>query len=225
MSKRRRVIRSGHALPNEAEHQMAESRLLGATAKFSGRAASPEPVPEAVPEPGPAIETQPEIPAEPKAVMRPKANDRPRPQRAPKTNAAPEAPPATKSKKKKNIRGFVVWLPAEVVRLKRVAKALGITVSYLEKALLKKASARYLALDHAKAVKDSPRLASNLDLRRAEGAGGFFANAYSDPDLVRSLRRKVNDPLDLISDARIIGATFRVYALDILTEFEKDLPE
>jgi hypothetical protein len=146
------------------------------------------------------------IQPEPKPVTQPSSE-------AQKTAVVEKSP-------KKNVRGFVVWLPSDIIRLKALSDRLGTTLSYLEKALMKTARTRYLALDLAAARSESPQLRPNLDLTRADGAGGLFVNAYSDPDILRALRSDINDPLDLIANARIIGALFRLYGLEALEGYE-----
>ncbi len=227
--KRGRVIRTGHALPNAAEHDMAKSRLERTTAQYAGRAA---PVRQ---DPQPEAPAPPETRAETAAPAKPKPRRKAAPDSAPARKPAPKAgagrqeaapqPPAETKRAKKNIRGFVVWLPVDIARMKTVAEHLGTSLGYLEKALMKKASARYLGLERATALKESRRLRAHLDLTRADGAGGIFVNAFSDPDIVRALRSDIRDPLDLIADARIIGALFRHYGLEILDGYEKDIPQ
>jgi hypothetical protein len=202
--KRSRVIRTAHALPNAAEHDKANSRLAGATARYASPAASDRQAPSAqAPVTG---EDRSRIQPEPKPVTQPSSE-------AQKTAVVEKSP-------KKNVRGFVVWLPSDIIRLKALSDRLGTTLSYLEKALMKTARTRYLALDLAAARSESPQLRPNLDLTRADGAGGLFVNAYSDPDILRALRSDINDPLDLIANARIIGALFRLYGLEALEGYE-----
>lgn len=214
--KRSRVVRTSHALPNAAEHAKASSRLAGATARYAGRS-TPEPhepriEPDAVaPELAPADEESPATSKRPQQTRRaqPKAAAR-------RASAAVEAgAPA-----KRNVRGFVVWLPDDMARLEALAVRLGTSADYLEKALMKQARKRYLNLDHASALRESKGLKTHLNLTRTDGSGGLFVNAYSNPDIVRALRADIGDPLDLIADARIIGALFRLYGLDALAFHE-----
>ncbi|MCA0851571.1 hypothetical protein [Salipiger thiooxidans] len=217
--KRSRVVRTSHALPNAAEHAKASSRLAGATARYAGRATpgAPEPVAEAKPEADTGV--TPDL--APAGKESPPGSRLPQPTRQPKSTArrGASAVDATTSAKK-NVRGFVVWLPADMARLEALAVRLGTSVDYLEKGLMKQARRRYLDLDHASALRDSTRLKTHLDLTRADGPGGLFVNAYSDPEIVRALRAEIGDPLDLIADARIIGALFRLYGLEALEIYE-----
>lgn len=218
--KRSRVVRTSHALPNAAEHAKASSRLAGSTARYAGRT-TPEPQ-EARIEPKPDADAGADVSPD----MAPASIERPagakRPQRARPKVAARQAAAAEEAgaPAKKNVRGFVVWLPADMARLEALAVRLGTSVDYLEKALMKQARKRYLDLDHASALRDSTRLKTHLDLTRTDGSGGLFVNAYSDPEIVRALRAEIGDPLDLIADARIIGALFRLYGLDALAVYE-----
>ncbi|MBR9840517.1 MAG: hypothetical protein GYB50_21870 [Rhodobacteraceae bacterium] len=219
--KRSRVVRTSHALPNAAEHAKASSRLAGATARYAGRATpgAPEPVAEVKPE----GDTGPTPDLAPAGKESPAGSRQPQPTRRaqPKSTARREASAVeTKTPAKKNVRGFVVWLPADMARLEALAVRLGTSVDYLEKGLMKQARRRYLDLDHASALRDSTRLKTHLELARADGSGGLFVNAYSDPEIVRALRADIDDPLDLIADARIIGALFRLYGLDALEAYE-----
>ncbi|SDF66918.1 hypothetical protein SAMN04488105_1462 [Salipiger thiooxidans] len=212
--KRSRVVRTSHALPNAAEHAKASSRLAGATARYAGRATPgpQEPVAEAEPEVDGNTGVSPDL--APAGEERPATSKRAQPKAVTRRGAAAEAPA------KKNVRGFVIWLPTDMARLEALAVRLGTSVDYLEKGLMKQARRRYLDLDHAAALRDSTRLKTHLDLTRAEGSGGLFVNAYSDPEIVRALRAEIGDPLDLIADARIIGALFRIYGLDALEAYE-----
>lgn len=219
--KRSRVVRTSHALPNAVEHAKASSRLAGATARYAGRATPgpQEPVAEAEPEVDAGVSPDlasagKESPVGPK---RPQPARRAQPKAAARRGAS--AVDATMPAKK-NVRGFVIWLPTDVARLEALAVRLGTSVDYLEKGLMKQARKRYLDLDHAAALRDSTRLKTHLELARADGSGGLFVNAYSDPEIVRALRADIGDPLDLIADARIIGALFRLYGLDALEIYE-----
>jgi hypothetical protein len=218
--KRSRVVRTSHALPNAAEHAKASSRLAGATARYAGRATpGPAPVAEVKPEADTGV--SPDLASagkeSPAGSRRPQPARRAQPKAAARRGAS--AVDAT-TPAKKNVRGFVVWLPADMARLEALAVRLSTSVDYLEKALMKRARKRYLDLDHAAALRDSTQLKTHLDLTRTEGAGGLFVNAYSDPEIVRALRADIGDPLDLIADARIIGALFRLYGLDALEIYE-----
>ena len=221
--KRSRVVRTSHALPNAAEHAKASSRLAGATARYAGRA-SPEPqeprtehTTDADASAGVSPDLAPAGKENSFGSRRPQRAQRAQPMAAARRAAAPEEAGAPA---KKNVRGFVVWLPADMARLEALALGLGTSVHYLEKALMKQARKRYLSLDHASALRDSNRLKTHLNLTRTEGSGGLFVNAYSDPEIVRALRAEIGDPLDLIADARIIGALFRLYGLDALAVYE-----
>ncbi|WP_226628898.1 hypothetical protein [Alloyangia pacifica] len=221
--KRSRVVRTSHALPNAAEHAKASSRLAGSTARYAARA-TPEPQEPRI-EPKPDADASADVTPDlaptgkesPAGSMRPQPRRRAQPKAAARQAAAAEEAGAPA---KKNVRGFVVWLPADMARLEALAVRLGTSVDYLEKALMKQARKRYLGLDHASALRDSKRLKTHLNLTRAEGSGGLFVNAYSDPEIVRALRAEIGDPLDLIADARIIGALFRLYGLDTLAAYE-----
>ncbi|NDW01097.1 hypothetical protein [Salipiger sp. PrR002] len=218
--KRSRVVRTSHALPNAAEHAKASSRLAGATARYAGRA-TPEPQ-EPKGEPDANAGVSPAL--APASKESPATSKRPQPKRRAQPKAAAWQAAATEeagASAKKNVRGFVVWLPADMARLEALAVRLGTSVDYLEKALMKQARKRYLDLDHASALRDSTRLKTHLELTRTEGSGGLFVNAYSDPEIVRALRAEIGDPLDLIADARIIGALFRLYGLDALALYER----
>ncbi|WP_417743978.1 hypothetical protein [Salipiger sp.] len=225
--KRSRVVRTSHALPNAAEHAKASSRLAGATARYAGRAA-PDPqerVADAKTEVDAGADVTPDLastgkesPTTSKRPQRAQRAQRAQPMAAARRTAAAEEAEAPE---KKNVRGFVVWLPADMARLEALALGLGTSVHYLEKALMKQARKRYLSLDHASALRDSKGLKTHLDLARTEGSGGVFVNAYSDPEIVRALRAEIGDPLDLIADARIIGALFRLYGLDALAAYEE----
>lgn len=222
--KRARVVRTSHALPNAAEHAKASSRLAGATARYAGRP-SPEPQeprtePNADAEVGAHVtpDLAPTGKESPAGSIRPQPRRRAQPKAAARQAAAAEEAGASA---KKNVRGFVVWLPADMARLEALAVRLGTSVDYLERALMKQARKRYLDLDHASALRDSKGLETHLDLMRTEGSGGLFVNAYSDPEIVRALRAEIGDPLDLIADARIIGALFRFYGLDALAVYER----
>ena len=219
--KRSRVVRTSHALPNAAEHAKASSRLAGATARYAGRATPEpqEPVAEAEPDADPVVtpDLAPAGKESPEVSRQPQPTRRPQPKAAARRGAS--AVEATMPAKK-NVRGFVVWLPADMARLEALAVRLSTSVDYLEKALMKQARRRYLDLDHASALRDSTRLKTHLGLTRTEGTGGLFVNAYSDPEIVRALRADIDDPLDLIADARIIGALFRLYGLEALEIYE-----
>ncbi|WP_226561861.1 hypothetical protein [Salipiger thiooxidans] len=223
--KRSRVVRTSHALPNAAEHAKASSRLAGATARYAGRATPgpQEPVAEAKPE----ADTRVTPNLAPAGKESPAGSRLPQPtqptRRAQPKAAARRGALAEKSRTpaKKNVRGFVVWLPADMARLEALAVRLGTSVDYLERALMKQARKRYLDLDHAAALRESKRLKTHLELTRTESTGGLFVNAYSDPEIVRELRTDIGDPLDLIADARIIGALFRLYGLDALEIYEE----
>ncbi|MCA0851560.1 hypothetical protein [Salipiger thiooxidans] len=221
--KRSRVVRTSHALPNAAEHAKASSRLAGATARYAGRATPvpQEPVAEAKPEAdgdaGVSADPAPAGKESPAGAKRPQPARRAQPKAAARRGASDVD---AKTPAKKNVRGFVVWLPADMARLEALAVRLGTSVDYLEKGLMKQARKRYLDLDHAAALRESKRLKTHLELTRAEGTGGLFVNAYSDPEIVRALRADIGDPLDLIADARIIGALFRLYGLDALEIYE-----
>ncbi|MCA0998551.1 hypothetical protein [Alloyangia pacifica] len=222
--KRSRVVRTSHALPNAAEHAKASSRLAGSTARYAGRA-SPDPqerVADAETEVDAGAGVTPDLAPtgkeSPTTSKRRQRAQRAQPKAASRRTAAAKEAGAPA---KKNVRGFVVWLPADMARLEALAVRLGTSVDYLEKALMKQARKRYLELDHASAQRDSTRLKAHLDLTRTEGSGGLFVNAYSDPEIVRALRAEIGDPLDLIADARIIGALFRLYGLDALAVYER----
>ena len=220
--KRSRVVRTSHALPNAAEHAKASSRLAGSTARYAGRA-SPEPQePRTEPNADAGADVTPDLAPtgkeSPAGSMRPQRAERAQPKAASRRTAAAEEAEAPA---KKNVRGFVVWLPADMARLEALAVRLGTSVDYLEKVLMKQARKRYLDLDHASALRDSKSLKTHLELTRTEGSGGLFVNAFSDPEIVRSLRAEIGDPLDLIADARIIGALFRLYGLDALAVYEE----
>ncbi|MBN8189780.1 hypothetical protein JF540_24125 [Salipiger thiooxidans] len=221
--KRSRVVRTSHALPNAAEHAKASSRLAGATARYAGRATPgpQEPVAEAKPEADGDAGGSPDLASAGRestaGAKRPQPGRRAQPTAAARRGAS--AVEAT-TPAKKNVRGFVTWLPTDMARLEALAVRLSTSVDYLEQALMKQARKRYLDLDHANALRDSTRLKTHLDLTRAEGTGGLFVNAYSDPEIVRALRADIGDPLDLIADARIIGALFRFYGLEALEIYE-----
>lgn len=221
--KRSRVVRTSHALPNAAEHAKARSRLAGSAARYAGRA-SPEPQeprtePNADADAGADVtpDLAPTGTENSASATQPEPRRRAQPKAAARRAAAPEVAAAPA---KKNVRGFVIWLPADMARLEALAVGLGTSVDYLEKALMKQARKRFLDLDHASALRESARLKTHLDLARTEGSGGVFVNAYSDPEIVRALRAEIGDPLDLIADARIIGALFRLYGLDALAAYE-----
>ena len=222
--KRSRVVRTSHALPNAAVHAKASSRLAGSTARYAGRATPEpqetriEPKPDANPSAGVSPDLAPAGKENSFGSRRPQPTRRAQPKAAARRGAAPEEAGAPA---KKNVRGFVVWLPADMARLEALAVGLGTSVDYLEKALMKQARKRYLDLDHASAQRDSKGLKTHLDLTRTEGGGGLFVNAYSDPEIVRALRAEIGDPLDLTADARIIGALFRLYGLDALAAYEE----
>ncbi|MCA0946741.1 hypothetical protein LCM08_17610 [Salipiger pacificus] len=222
--KRSRVVRTSHALPNAAEHAKASSRLAGATARYAGRATSEpqERVADAETEADASAGVSPDLaPADkekPAGARRPQQVRRAQPKTEARQAAAAEGAGAPA---KKNVRGFVIWLPADMARLEALAVRLGTSVDYLEKALMKQARKRYLELNHASALRDSKQLKTHLDLARTEGSGGLFVNAYSDPEIVRALRAEIGDPLDLIADARVIGALFRLYGLEALAVYER----
>ncbi|MBE9639266.1 hypothetical protein [Salipiger mangrovisoli] len=219
--KRSRVVRTSHALPNAAEHAKASSRLAGSTARYAGHS-TPEPQ-----EPRTKPKADADAGADVTPDLAPTGKESPatskQPQRAQPKAAARRAAAGSEAQTpaKKNVRGFVVWLPADMARLEALAVQLGTSVDYLEKALMKPARKRYLELDHASALRDSKRLKTHLELTRTEGSGGLFVNAYSDPEIVLALRAEIGDPLDLIADARIIGALFRLYGLDALAVYER----
>ncbi|WP_417725774.1 hypothetical protein [Salipiger sp.] len=218
--KRSRVVRTSHALPNAAEHAKASSRLAGATARYAGRATPEAQEPKGVPNASAGV--PPDL--APAGIERPAGTKRPQPRRRAQPKATARRAAAAEEAEapaKKNVRGFVVWLPADMARLEALAVRLGTSVDYLEKALMKQARKRYLDLDHTSALRDSKRLKTHLELTRTVGGGGLFVNAYSDPEIVRALRAEIGDPLDLIADARIIGALFRLYGLDALAVHER----
>ncbi|NDV47993.1 hypothetical protein [Salipiger sp. PrR003] len=218
--KRSRVVRTSHALPNAAEHAKASSRLAAATARYAGRA-TPEPQETRIePKPDAAASAGVTPDLAPTGKESTAGAKRPQQMRRTPPKAAARQAEEARTPAKKNVRGFVVWLPADMARLEALAIRLGTSVDYLERALMKQARKRYLELDHASALRESARLKTHLGLTRTEGSGGLFVNAYSDPEIVRALRAEIGDPLDLIADARIIGALFRLYGLDALAAYE-----
>lgn len=231
---KRGVKRVGYATPNQAELSAVKTRRASGEANIVPKSeARVETTPTVRPEPkteAPA-ETTPTAQPEPKTEAR--AETTPTPQPEPKTEAPaeaaptvrpePKAKPAPRAKRpaKKNIRAHVTWLASELERIKMLAAELDTEFSYLEKAIMKRASERFLSLDLEQARTDSAMLAQHLELTRADRAGGVQVNAYSDPEIISALRTKVKDPLDLITNARIVAALFRQYGLDALAELEK----